>query len=360
MLLTRDEYEVLAAKARAVTRPTDPTQPAAVLSADYAATVEENRARLLGTIVVSAPDEDLSAVELDLSGVAVRSATLDGQPAAIGRNAAGVPVLFLSGAGRHELKLEILAAIETAAAQRTLSFQIPTPPATRLRLTVPGHVEIKSGATVIRRQEDEQRQMTEFDLLPRRGCNSLVLSLNNRQLQKERVVVAHGVLVDEITSAYERLHVTSSLSVLHGAADRFRFAVPAGFEVTGVQRPEVARWEVTTEAAGTDEERRILEVHLREPATDTVSLNISAVPLAGPARRLAAAQALAPGCCRRGHRGRPAAGKPLETVRFPPGQSDLDRRRRALASVAGQRRTRSGRSSRGERRCGVLCSAIRL
>ncbi len=276
VFLTRGEYEALAAKARAAARPADPTLPAAVLSADYAATVEENRVRLLGTIVVSAPNDSLSEVELDLSGVALRSAILDGQPAALGRNPAGVPVLFVGGAGRHELKVEIIAAIETAAAQRTMSFQVPTPPATRLRLTVPGHVEIKSGATVIRRVADEERQVTEFDLLPRRGLNSLVLSLNNRQLQKEQVVVAHGVLVDEITSAYERLHVASSLSVLHGAADRFRYAVPKGFEVTSVSAPEVSRWEVTTEAAGTDDERRILTVFLREPATDTVSLNISA------------------------------------------------------------------------------------
>ena len=55
---------------------------------------------------------------------------------------------------------------------------------------------------------------------------------------------AHAVLIDEVTTAYERLHVTASLSVLHGAADQFRFVVPAGFEVTGVTAPQVARWAV--------------------------------------------------------------------------------------------------------------------
>ncbi len=94
-------------------------------------------------------------------------------------------MLFVSGAGRHELKLEILAPLDTAAAQRTLSFRIPTPPATRLKLTVPGNVEIKSGATIIRRDLDE-RPATTFDLLPRRGQNCVVMSLNNHQLQKEK------------------------------------------------------------------------------------------------------------------------------------------------------------------------------
>jgi hypothetical protein len=271
VFVTREEYEALAAKAKKASRPDEPVQPAAVLSADYVATIEENRARLSGTLVVTAPSDALSAVELDLSGVALRSATLDDKPAALGRNPAGMPVLFVSGAARHELKLEILAPLDTAAAQRTLSFQIPTPPATRLKLTVPGNVEIKSGATIIRRDVDAQ-SATTFDLLPRRGQNSLVLSLNNHQLRKESVVVAHAVLIDEITSAYERLHVTESLSVLHGAAEEFRFALPDGFEVTNVAGPQVARWSITTEKA-----RRILDVRLREPISDSVSLNIAAI-----------------------------------------------------------------------------------
>ena len=81
VFVTREEYEALAAKAKKASRPDEPVQPAAVLSADYVATIEENRARLLGTLVVTAPGDALSAVELDLSGVALRSATLDDKPA---------------------------------------------------------------------------------------------------------------------------------------------------------------------------------------------------------------------------------------------------------------------------------------
>ena len=105
VFMSRQEYETLAAEAKKSTAPHVKKQPAAVLSADYAATMEEHRARLLGTLAVMAPDENVSAVDLDLSGVALRWATLDGKPAALGRNPAGLPVLFVRGAGRHELKL---------------------------------------------------------------------------------------------------------------------------------------------------------------------------------------------------------------------------------------------------------------
>ena len=59
-----------------------------------------------------------------------------------------------------------------------------------------------------------------------------------------RVVLARSVVVDEITAAYERLHVTASMDILHGATDQFRFVVPAGFEITGVATPELSHWEV--------------------------------------------------------------------------------------------------------------------
>ena len=137
---------------------------------------------------------------------------------------------------------------------------------------MPGNVEIKSGATIIRRDLDE-RPATTFDLLPRRGQNSVVMSLNNHQLQKESVVVAHAVLIDEITSAYERLHVTESMSVLHGAADEFRFALPEGFEVTSVSR-------AASGAVGRDDGKGAAHLGRAICAsrhTETVSLNISAI-----------------------------------------------------------------------------------
>ena len=61
------------------------------------------------------------------------------------------------------------------------------------------------------------------------------MTLNSRlQRRKQRAVVARSVLVDEVTQAYERLHATVSLGVLHQAVERFRFAVPEGFEITEV------------------------------------------------------------------------------------------------------------------------------
>jgi len=271
MFLTREQYEDLLAKAKKA-EPEKPAPHAAlILAAEYDAQIEEGRARLTGVVDLEVMADELQALPLELSGVGLREARLDDRTAAIGRNEQGQAVLFVEGRGRHRLTLEMVTPLETSAAQQALNFRLPAPAAARLRLTVPGNVEVKSGANVVSRQVDDAAAVTRFELQLPREQTSLVMSLNNRLLRRQRVVVARSVLVDEVTSAYERLHATVSLGVLHGAADRFRFVLPAGFEPTEVSSPTMTRWEVQ-EVAG----RRELEVVLREPTTETVVLNLSA------------------------------------------------------------------------------------
>jgi len=271
VLLSRQEYEGLLAKAKKVPE-SRPPRDVVLLQADYAASVDEEGAQWTASLVVDVLGDSLYAVPLELSGVGLRRAVLDGQAAAMGRATEDRLILFVEGKGRHELLLEMVSPLETTAAQQVLKFHLPRPPAARLRLTVPGDVEVKSGADVVSRVFDEAAEVTRFELLPAAGDTTLVMTLNSRLLRRERVVVARSVLVDEVTQAYERLHATVSLGVLHRAVDGFRFVVPEGFDVTEVSSPLLARWAIEG-----DGPRRVLDVRLREQTTETVVLNVSAV-----------------------------------------------------------------------------------
>ncbi len=105
-------------------------------------------------------------------------------------------------------------------------------------------MEIKGGADVVSRAVDEAAKLTRFELLPREGDTSLVMTLNSHLQRQQRAVVARSVLVDEVTQAYEKLHATVSLEILYRAVDQFRFVVPEGFEITEVDSPLLARWDV--------------------------------------------------------------------------------------------------------------------
>jgi len=271
VLLSREEYQELVEKAR--TSPdSPPPRQALLIATDYRGEIRDGRATLSGELVVDVLDDGLHAVTFPLSGVGLRGATLDDGPAPIGPGPDGQLALLVEGVGRHTLKLEMVAPVQTTAARQILHFRLPRPPSARMRLTVPGDVELKSGAEVVSRVVDEAGAETRFELLPPSGDATLELTLNSRLMRVQQTVVARSVLFDEVTQAYERLHATVSLAILHGAVERFRFAVPDGFEITEVNSPELARWVVEEQGAGD-----VLAVELREPTTETVLLHLAAV-----------------------------------------------------------------------------------
>lgn len=239
VLLTPEQYEALVKKARSVPKEKAPHE-VVLLSADYQLTVEDDRARISGTLVLEVLAEGLHAVPLTFDGVSIRLARLDGEPADIARSADGTHTLFVEGQGRHRLALEIITPVDTTAAQQLLGFHLPHAAATRLRATVPGNVEIKQGPGVISREVDDRSGLTRFELLPADEAIEMAFSLSNRQRRQQRVVIARAAFVDVITTADERLHATISLAILYRPVDRFELAIPEGFEVLDVQSPQLA------------------------------------------------------------------------------------------------------------------------
>ena len=271
VLLSRQQYNDLLKKAKLM--PTRLVPQAAVLAAaDYSGESDGQRVRFTGTLAIDVLEEGLQSLPLDLGGVGLLAAKLDQRDAPIGRAPSGGLSLLVEGVGRHALALEMVAPLETTAAQQMLSFRLPRAAAGRLRLTVPGDVEIRSGADVAGRVVDHAAAVTRFELLPTAGDATLLMSLNSHLKRKEQAVLARSVLVDEVTAGCEKLYATVSLAVLYRAVDHFRFVVPEGFEITEINSPLLSRWDVQTERG-----RKIANVRLREQTTDTVVLNIAAV-----------------------------------------------------------------------------------
>ena len=276
VLLSREQYDELVEKAK-ITPARHVPRAAVLTAADYRGASDGQRVRFTGTLAIDVLEKGLQALPLDLSGVGLLSAKLDRRDASIGRTPAGGLSLLLEGVGRHALVLEMVAPLETTAAQQKLFFRLPRAAAGGLRLTVPGDVEIRSGADVAGRVVDRTAGVTRFELLPTSGDATLLMSLNSHLQRHDQAVVARSVLVDEVTAACEKLYATVSLGILYGAVDRFSFVVPEGFEITEITSPLLARWDVQT-----DGRRKIANVRLRERTTETVVLDVSAVRAPAP------------------------------------------------------------------------------
>jgi len=260
VLLGRDEYEALLKKAKQTPVRAAPL-PATIAAAEYDAVVGRQRAEIAGTLTIEVLEDGLHMLPLDISGVGLLEARLDDRAAPIGIAAGGMAVVFVEGVGQHRLELKMTAPLSNTAARQTIAYRLPRPPAAKLRLSVPGDVELKGGAEVISRQVNAEANETRFELMPRAGDVSLLLTVNSHLRSVERAVLARASLNDEITLAGQRLRATFTLDVLNRATDQFRFAVPEGFEIVEVATPLLARW----------------DVRLREQTVETVTLGITAL-----------------------------------------------------------------------------------
>ncbi len=265
--MSRDEYEQLRRDAHVKPGDSLPLTHA-LLEADYNVQVEAGRAAIKGVLQIEVLDKGLHALPLQFSGVGILAAQLDDRPAALAKNDQGETLVFIEGVGRHQLKLEMVMPVTIDAAQQTLKFHLPKAVTGNLELSVPGNIEIKSGAEVIRRQVDAASETTQFELVPSNQPVAIVLSLNNKKLRDQSTVIARGVLVAEVTQGYERLHATMSMGVLNGAIDEFRFAIADDLEVNSVSSDLLSRWSVET----IDGQKQLI-AKLRGPTSERVVIN---------------------------------------------------------------------------------------
>ena len=271
--LTRTEFEQLQARAKQVPTPPVPIE-STLVSATYQAKIEQGHAIILGELEIDVLVDGLQHFTLDMTGATIQRATMDGQPAAMAeRSPAGVSI-FVEGMGRHSLKLEMMASVSASAAVQSLAIQLPYAATSKLQVTTAGNVELKSGATLLTRSYSAEANETKFDLLLDKGIMSLVMSLNNRMLHEQAMLMARGVIIDEVTQTYERLHATMSFNVLQGATDRVRLQIPDDFDVSAVETPLLASWSIER-----INEQSVLVVKLRETIAQRIVLNANLVRL---------------------------------------------------------------------------------
>ena len=276
VLLSREEYDALlkSAKTREIKRaPMD----SAILSANYTGEISEGVALIKGELVVESLNEGLVQIPLPLSGVAIRSATVDGQPAKLWRNKHRQIVLVTDSQSRQTLNIEMTVPLQTSAARQVMSLQLPSPSTTSFKLKVPGNVEVKSGVPVVERTYNQANNTTQFDLLPSRKTMNIVMSLNNRLLKDEQVAVSRSVLIHKLTPHSQEMHVTCSMDVIHGVLEQVEFSVPDGFQVSHVFTELLSQWEIKDAPQDSDESGKRLVVKLRQPTREDFVLNITAV-----------------------------------------------------------------------------------
>ena len=269
--LPRSEYESLLKKADV--KPGDtPPQKTVLRKARYDFLLHEDFASITATMEVESVEEGLQLLPLKFDGVSILKVTIDGGEAPVVRSNPQLISVLLQRKGKFTVAMELAAPVRHAAAEQSFALELPHAANESIGMTVPGNIQIKSGASVVQRQVDPEANTTTFELLPRPGPLAVTMSLNNKRLQTERQIIARSVVVDELNDSLERLHATYSMEIVQGATSEFEYEIPVGFEVTNVDSPDLARWSVNDV-----DNIQILTVEFRAPQTKPVTVRITAI-----------------------------------------------------------------------------------
>lgn len=269
--LPRSEYESLLEKANI--KPGDsPPQKTVLRKARYEFLLHEDFASIKTTMEVESLEEGLQLLPLKYVGVSVLNVSIDGEDAPVVRVNPQVISVLLQQQGKFTVTMELATPVRHAAAEQSFALELPHAANESIGMTVPGNIEIKSGASVVERQVDDEANITKFELLPKPGPMVVTMSLNNKRLQTERQIIARSVVVDELNASLERLHATYSMEMIQGATTEFQYEIPLGFQVTNVDAADLARWSVKEV-----DHLQILTVDFRSPQTKPVTVRIAAI-----------------------------------------------------------------------------------
>jgi ATP synthase F0 subunit b len=183
VFLTREEYEELVKAAKS--KPQTPApHKVALIAAQYDGQLEDGRALISGQLTIEVMEDGLFALPLELAGVGIRSATLDGKLAPLSRGEKQQVMLLVQGKGLHKLELKLTAPLQTAAAQQTLQVTLPTQAETRLKEYAAklqsAHAE---AATIVEEaRRDAERVREEIRLRAKSDADKLLANAE-RQIQ---------------------------------------------------------------------------------------------------------------------------------------------------------------------------------
>ncbi|MDR2345881.1 MAG: hypothetical protein LBE18_07415 [Planctomycetaceae bacterium] len=286
LLIKRDEFEKLLKESREIfleidrnnTRVKSPVE-AVLLASDYKINVADLRAVIEGTLEIEILTDDVVAIPIQLDRISVIE-IIDietKKPAALEilqTNTSQQPVpqqlsnskpvsnilhtnqngrLILQGKKLHKIKLVATTPLEIDSTRQRLVFQLIHGAKNSMRLSIPGDVELKSGASVISRKVEEQSGgnntkslTTHFDLLAdyNNRQTDITMSLNSHKIGAYQAVQARSIQFAEVTEQYEKLHATISLTEMHQGISQAEFDVPEGFEITDVVSILLDKWNV--------------------------------------------------------------------------------------------------------------------
>lgn len=276
VLLPRAEFEKLLERARQEAADHPPPPAATVVHrCEYAGRVAGDQLLITATAELQQLTPGWQAWVFPLQRLAVERATLDGEPAFVGRNAEGALTVFIPQAGKHELKLELSTELATLGSDQAAAFALLQSSAGALTITLPPGKRLLVGGLQLERPAPGD-QPAEYRVAVG-GLASLQLRITDRAAERVAdaltfATTGYGLFVapGEVT-----WHALTTLQVFGRTLDRVTLSVPGYLEIADVESTGLDAWELADDPA--NPQRTLITLTYGQPFDGSRKLSVRGV-----------------------------------------------------------------------------------
>jgi len=276
VLLPRKEFIQLMEKARENARQT-PRIPDGIVvaAADFQGKIVGDQIAVTATLELTQIADGWRDLRLAFRGMAIESATLDGQPARLARDPGdGAVHLLHDRKGSHVLRIELATPLVAAGGDRLAALGPGGLPAATLELAVAGGERLFVDELEPQRPAAIEKE-TVYKL-PIGGKDELRLRITHGALEHaaDRLVFAETSYRLAVSPGDTAWQAVTSLDVFGAAIDRLTVTIPPGLKITEVISTGLESWNITEP---TDQKPATIALAYRQPFKGIRSISFKGI-----------------------------------------------------------------------------------
>lgn len=264
VMLTTKKFEELLGLARAnAAKGLAPELPIVLTSSNYQARVAGDQLLLTVTAELTQFANDWQSLTFAMQRLSVEKATLDDQPAMLGRNQDGSLVLLSDQKGAHTLTLELSTELTSQGSDQVAAFSLLRAPSGVLSLTLPAGKRLLVGALQLERPAPLE-EAADYKIAIG-GAPGVQLRITDRAAENAAdaltfATTGYGLHVapGEVT-----WHALTNLQIFGKPIDRLTFSVPGTLEIADVEATGLEAWELNDDPE--DKQRTVISLTFGQP-----------------------------------------------------------------------------------------------
>lgn len=257
-MLTKKKFEELLGLAKANAVKAGPDLPIILTSGSYQARIVGDQMLLSVTAELTQFAGDWQLLNFPMQRISVEKATLDNEPAMLGRNQDGSVSLLSDGKGAHTLQMELSTELTSQGSDQVAAFALLRAPTGTLSLTLPAGKRLLVGALQLERPAPLE-EAADYKIAIG-GAPGIQLRITDRAAENasDALTFASTGYGLHVAPGEVTWHALTTLQVFGKPVDRLTFTVPSTLEIADVEATGLEAWALSDDPE--DKQRTVISL----------------------------------------------------------------------------------------------------